>query len=85
MLTFPLMLHTMKKKHMMIIAINTEIFTKPLAELSVILLWYFWIIDRLVVDLTTQNMSREMMRQTIGIARSSPVQPSLLRGTAIFP
>jgi hypothetical protein len=75
----------MKKKHMMIIAMNTEIFTKPLAELSVILLWYFWIIDSFVVDLATQKISREMMRPKSGIARRSPVPPLFLKGTTRFP
>ena len=53
----------------MIIAMKTDKFVRPLAELSVTLLWYFLIIDNLDLDLTTQKTSREIEKPPIWMIR----------------
>ena len=48
MLTFLLTKAKMNIRYMIIIAMNIDRFVRPLAELSVTLLWYFWTMDSLV-------------------------------------
>ena len=59
----------MNIKCKIIIAMNTDRFVRPLAELSVTLLWYFLIIDNLDLDLTTQKTSREIEKPPKWILR----------------
>ena len=59
MLTFLFIKETMNIECKMSIAMNTDKFVRPLAELSVTLLWYFLIMDKFDLDLTTQKIRRE--------------------------
>ena len=68
-----------------IIAINTDRFVKPLAELSVTLLWYFLIIEILDLYLTTQKIRWEIEKPPIGMCRRWPVPATFLSETAELP
>ena len=68
---------------------KTKIFIKegvrPLAVLSVTLLWYFWINVRLDLDLITMKTMKEISKPHRGYARRSPVPPFSIIGTSMFP
>ena len=74
----PMLRATQRKK-----TINTRMLVLPFAELSVIVFWYFWIIETLILDLITQKTRNEVTKPKRGIASSSPVPASLL--IEIFP